>query len=303
MAGDASRDNAVANTAAVNHGSKMKASDREKKKKATANEGSNPAAAQTNTTAKQPQEDSDDEVSGNWSPIHEQSDEDKKPPHKYKQSIREKMKRNREDALNTSNKRYKSDDHSDEDNNNVSVEQLKKQILGRSIHSYDVDIESQNFNGSGMIMDPSVFADGTTAADHLRPHLSCPVCFERLYNPVSLLCGHSFCKKCLLWWIDRGAKSDDFDEDTLQVFGTCPSCRHPVVGENKDRLFQINTALKSCMDTLFGAEMNQRRLAEQSELKKTTRGENSGAHNRGCEEIVSLTKEDEIAWGKNGMKD
>ncbi|KAL7514727.1 hypothetical protein ACHAXN_012047 [Cyclotella atomus] len=247
---------------------------------------------------------SDEENEGNWSPM--QSDnEDEKPSHKPKESIRDKIKRIREDALGTNNKRLKTehDASSDEDNNNISVEQLKQKILGRSIHSYDVNIESQNFNQSGMILDPSVFADGNTVADHLRPHLSCPICYERLFNPVSLLCGHSFCKKCLVWWVDRAGKGEESDDETLQVFGTCPSCRHQIVGESKSNLFQINTALKSCMDTLFGAEMNQRRLTEQREERKAVRGENGGTHNRGCEEIVSLPKEDEIAWGNNGMKD
>ena len=246
---------------------------------------------------------SEEDAEGNWSPLQQSDDEEaKQPPRKSnKESIRDKMKRNREDTLNTtSNKRYKTDESNEEDNN-VSVERLKQQILGRSIHSYDVNSESHNFNGSQMIMDPSVFADGTTVADHLKPHLSCPVCFERLYNPVSLLCGHSFCKKCLVWWINRS--NETTDDDNLQVFGTCPSCRHPIVGKNKDNLFQINTALKACLDTLFGAEMNQRRLAEQREHKKATSGENGGAHDRGCEEIVGLSKEDEFNWGKNGMKD
>jgi hypothetical protein len=257
----------------------------------------------SNTSAADPP--SDEENEGNWSPM-QSDDEDEKPSRKPKESIRDKIKRSREDALGANRKRHKTDHDAssdDDDNNNVSVEQLKQKILGRSIDSYDVNIESQNFNGAGMILDPSVFADGATVADHLRPHLSCPICYERLFNPVSLLCGHSFCKKCLIWWVERGGKSEESDDEILQVFGTCPSCRHQIVGESKSNLFQVNTALKSCMDTLFGAEMNQRRLAEQREDRKAVRGENGGTHNRGCEEIVSLPKEDVIAWGKNGMKD
>ena len=265
------------------------------------------AAAVANPSAEEPE--FEEEVEGNWSPL-QQSDQDEKPTHKpIKESIRERMKRSRDDVLSTNNnnKRYKHEGSSDDEeaNNNVSVERLKQQILGRTIHSYDVNHESQNFTErttTQMIMDPSAFADGITVAEHLRPHLSCPVCFERLYNPVSLLCGHSFCKKCITWWINRNNHSIE-ENDELQVFGTCPSCRHLISGDNKDNLFQINTGLKACMDTLFGEEMNQRRLAEQRELKKATTGENGGAHERGCEEIVPLTKEDEIAWGRNEVND
>ena len=270
-------------------------------------DGSNEAALGESKKASKPSlPGSDSEAEGNWSPESAKPSphKDTKPKHKpIKESIRDRMKRSRQDAL-TSNKRAKhnQNESDDEEHNNISVEKLKQQILGRSIHSYDVNTESQNFNESQIVMDPSVFADGLTVAEHLKPHLLCPVCFERLYNPVSLLCGHSFCKKCLLWWIHRSNKSDDNDA-ALQVFGTCPSCRHPIVGDKEDNLFQVNTALKACMDALYGAEMNQRRLAEYRDERKATSGENDGAHQRGCEQIVTLTKEDEIAWGRNGLKD
>jgi hypothetical protein len=73
------------------------------------------------------------------------------------------------------------------------------------------------------------------------------------------------------------------------------------VGISKEKLFQVNTALKACMDTLYGSEMNQRRLAENREQKKATSGESGGAHERGCEELIPLLKEDEMAWGRSGM--
>ncbi|KAL3785859.1 hypothetical protein HJC23_008747 [Cyclotella cryptica] len=259
---------------------------------------------------------------GNWSPLqHSDEDDanakDRLNSHKIKSSgkrppsIREQMKNARENALG--HKRRKRNDSSrlpdsdeEDGDNNISVEKLKQRILGRSLSSYDIHAESQAFtnDGSKLILDTSVFSDGITVAEHLRPHLSCPVCFERLYNPVSLLCGHSFCRKCLMWWLKRSdvGTSDDV-MDSFQVFGTCPSCRNPIVGENRDKLFQVNTALKACMDSLYGSEMNQRRLAENREQRKATSGESGGAHQRGCEVIVALPKEDEIGWGRNKMKD
>ena len=34
----------------------------------------------------------------------------------------------------------------------------------------------------------------------LNEHLICNCCFEILNNPISLLCGHSFCQLCLANW-------------------------------------------------------------------------------------------------------
>ncbi|KAL7484091.1 hypothetical protein ACHAW6_009733 [Cyclotella cf. meneghiniana] len=268
---------------------------------------------------------SEDELAanGNWSPLqHSDEDDandemisqDTKSTGKGISSIRDKMIDARQNALGSKRRKRNDssrftdsdDDDDDDDNKNISVEKLKQQILGRSLSSYDVHKESQGFidHGSKLILDTSVFADGITVADHLRPHLSCPVCFERMYNPVSLLCGHSFCRKCLMWWLNRSdAERSDYVEISFQIFGTCPSCRNPIVGENKDKLFQVNTALKACMDSLYGSEMNQRRLAENREQRKATSGELGGAHQRGCEVLVALSKEDEIGWGRNRMKD
>ena len=42
--------------------------------------------------------------------------------------------------------------------------------------------------------------------------LRCPICHEAFHNAVSTVCGHRFCKECLLKWIRQGGAS-------------CPECR------------------------------------------------------------------------------
>uniref|UniRef100_W5KUJ9 Uncharacterized protein n=1 Tax=Astyanax mexicanus TaxID=7994 RepID=W5KUJ9_ASTMX len=47
--------------------------------------------------------------------------------------------------------------------------------------------------------------------------LSCPVCLERLRDPVTIPCGHSYCKRCI---------SQCWDEEQLQKKAvSCPQCR------------------------------------------------------------------------------
>eukprot|EP00571_Detonula_confervacea_P017463 CAMPEP_0172303694 /NCGR_PEP_ID=MMETSP1058-20130122/5205_1 /TAXON_ID=83371 /ORGANISM="Detonula confervacea, Strain CCMP 353" /LENGTH=1050 /DNA_ID=CAMNT_0013014627 /DNA_START=83 /DNA_END=3235 /DNA_ORIENTATION=+ len=209
----------------------------------------------------------------------------------------------------------------------VSLEALKHKILGRSISSmYDIDHDAEaalsshhsHPSSKGMIMDAaSAFTDGSTVARHLQQELSCPICHDRLYNPVSLLCGHSFCRVCLNWWLDQqeanranNVVDSENDNDTGanndgDNCGTCPSCREPIPNTNSSTTndndddddsennnnkpnIQINTALKSVLDALYGSEMNQRRLAEERQRLKAQGGENGGLHARGCEEIVPL---------------
>ncbi|KAK1736025.1 sulfate permease family inorganic anion transporter [Skeletonema marinoi] len=134
---------------------------------------------------------------------------------------------------------------SDNDNNEVSLEAIKKKTLGRNVKSiYDLESTAANLNDgndqhSKMIMDVTSFADGKTAANHLRQDLTCPICHDRLYNP-----------------------EEEEEEDEANT-GTCPTCRHSLPPRQKGMpLFRVNTALKACLDALYGVEMNQRRMAE-----------------------------------------
>lgn len=206
----------------------------------------------------------------------------------------------------------RSDDDDDEeshdnDNNEVSLEAIKKKTLGRNVKSiYDLESPAANLNDddddhSKMIMDITSFTDGKTAANHLRQDLTCPICHDRLYNPVSLLCGHSFCQTCLVWWLNElGIKTDDAeseeeeDEPNNDNTGTCPTCRLKLPSKQKGmHLFSVNTALKACLDTLYGVEMSQRRKAEIERKHKAVKGEGGGLHQRGNEVIVKLTDEKE----------
>ncbi|KAL7882297.1 hypothetical protein AOLI_G00091460 [Acnodon oligacanthus] len=57
---------------------------------------------------------------------------------------------------------------------------------------------------------------------------SCPVCLELLKDPVTVACGHSFCKVCI---------NDCWDQEDLKGVYSCPQCRcsfaqRPAVDKN-----------------------------------------------------------------------
>lgn len=304
----------------------------------------------------------DENNAGNWSPMIQPEDEkdendgledtpagkkncdteimNTSQPIPKKKNVRNKMTLAREQALGNKEagkpkKKYgKLQGHSsDEDDDDInarheSLEVIKQHILGRPVASmYDIDHASeaaQSNNQHRLIMDASTaFTDGSTVANHLRQDLTCPICHDRLCNPVSLLCGHSFCQVCLNWWLDKADASGKNDVDSedeegnvpLNV-GSCPSCREPIPScDNGDRSnsnrpnIAINTALKAVLDTLYGSEMNQRRLAQERQERKAKGGEMGGLHTRGYEEIEPLPNEEDgdelehlLNDGKSGKK-
>jgi len=79
--------------------------------------------------------------------------------------------------------------------------------------------------------------------EELEKVLECPACLNLLYQPITLLCGHSFCGVCLKSWLRSGSR-------------ICPMCRAPVeayMGE-----LHTSYALASTIRTLFPDLYEQR---------------------------------------------
>ena len=70
---------------------------------------------------------------------------------------------------------------------------------------YQKDNDKLNYN------EPNLFEK--------NPNLECLICLDLLCEPVSINCGHSFCKYCLFTYLKKNAN--------------CPMCRKPTTSETK----------------------------------------------------------------------
>ncbi|XP_048050968.1 NACHT, LRR and PYD domains-containing protein 12-like isoform X1 [Megalobrama amblycephala] len=68
-----------------------------------------------------------------------------------------------------------------------------------------------NITDEAVISDPS-----SESEDMIQVQSRCGVCEQVLRDPVSVTCGHSFCRHCISFYWDQSRQSEDFD---------CPPCR------------------------------------------------------------------------------
>uniref|UniRef100_A0A8C8D2C7 Uncharacterized protein n=1 Tax=Oncorhynchus tshawytscha TaxID=74940 RepID=A0A8C8D2C7_ONCTS len=75
------------------------------------------------------------------------------------------------------------------------------------------------FGRDASILDVSALTASLLAEDHFR----CSVCTEVLNEPVSIPCGHSFCRQCIETYWNKPAKKQVYDcPGCQQRFRTCP---------------------------------------------------------------------------------
>lgn len=198
------------------------------------------------------------------------------------------------DHKNNSSNVNKSDDtDTNTDKTEESIEAIKQSILGLGLSMYNIDrgiLLSRTRNTIRPVRSLSTFPNENSAmvVNNLCQDLSCPICHDRLTNPASLLCGHSFCITCLDWWLNfqhqhqhqyqqcnsgmsgRGGNEMNKNGRGCTAFSclvTCPLCGKPIVpatnsnnrGECKPKV-QVNTALKAALEKLMDKELNSCKL-------------------------------------------
>ena len=86
---------------------------------------------------------------------------------------------------------------------------------------------------------------------NLSDEFSCAICLALFQSPVTLLCGHSFCRACLQRMADL---NNELEEDESVTAGpVCPACRSVELPADPTSL-PLNTALASATEALRCAD-------------------------------------------------
>lgn len=84
--------------------------------------------------------------------------------------------------------------------------------------------------------------------EDVPPEFECTICMKLLLDPVSVSCGHTFCKRCL--------------EQALDYRNLCAVCRAPVAPGAG-----VNVLLRSIITERFPRALTERREEQQAELQ------------------------------------
>lgn len=167
-----------------------------------------------------------------------------------------------------------NDSESDE-----SMEAIKQSILGLGLRMYNIDrkLLARNIFRPIKKTPPSSTSDNSSIDKDVYQNLLCQVCCGQLYNPTSLLCGHSFCMTCLELCFDSQVHVNKTNDKSPPIGNAnnkrqfeCPTCNEPVpILNNKDSganipNMKVNMALKVALDIIHSTEYNAEWFEEET---------------------------------------
>lgn len=86
-------------------------------------------------------------------------------------------------------------------------------------------------------------SEKSAPTEEIEPELECVVCNDILYQPVSINCGHSFCKECLI--------------NVLRTKPQCPLCRTPTFLQESN--LKQNVIIQSLIENKYPEHIKRRK--------------------------------------------
>ncbi|KAG2733352.1 hypothetical protein G9P44_004342 [Scheffersomyces stipitis] len=92
-------------------------------------------------------------------------------------------------------------------------------------------------------------------------HLNCPICQQPFMEPLTTICGHTFCKECIYECL-KMAKSNQQSSGSDSLSGYCPLDRTPIDSANINDLFPTPLLISNLIDDLKVYCLNHERGCE-----------------------------------------
>ncbi|KAG7191999.1 uncharacterized protein KQ657_002606 [Scheffersomyces spartinae] len=79
-------------------------------------------------------------------------------------------------------------------------------------------------------------------------HLNCPICQQPFIEPMTTICGHTFCRECIMECFKM--TSPGTNESSSSSRGSCPLDRTPIDSDNSNDLFHTPLVIANMVDDL-----------------------------------------------------
>ena len=145
------------------------------------------------------------------------------------------------------------------------------QYIGK-LESYTLETEEGHAARRGVV-EAAAEGDATYTRGILRrthseeDEAQCPICFEIMNDPVTLLCGHSACMNCIHMLIVSPAPNN------------CMTCRHPIAPAVHNDL-HVNIFMRDYINRRYPDEMRRRDAVRKAETREFVFVFNDGGERR-----------------------
>lgn len=93
-------------------------------------------------------------------------------------------------------------------------------------------------------------------------HLNCPICQQPFMNPLTTICGHTFCKECIYECFKMSKNARNGNSNENETAGFCPLDRTPLDSANINDLFPTPLIVANLIDDLKVYCLNHERGCE-----------------------------------------
>ncbi|KAK6454995.1 uncharacterized protein RJT20DRAFT_54133 [Scheffersomyces xylosifermentans] len=118
------------------------------------------------------------------------------------------------------------------------------------VSKYDDSTAIKNYSTSLNLTDPESRPD-IRNVKYKSPtdHLHCPICQQPFIEPLTTICGHTFCKECIFECF-KMSKSSRTGNGSDVLSGCCPLDRTPIDSANSNDLFPTPLLITNLIDDL-----------------------------------------------------
>jgi len=154
-------------------------------------------------------------------------------------------------------------------------EEEEEELDGATNNKNQNNEEEEVTNNSDEVAGTNDDAENAASILLKEEDYECNICLRLLFEPVTVQCGHSFCRNCYQSLLYRRDHNNNSRRRRNQTCNKCPTCRSILpwdngitTANNSTHRIKISVTLTKLLETAFPKEYTKRRVELQSETQQ-----------------------------------